>query len=257
VTGQHLLAEAVARFPTACAVILISGRSVAGLRVERSLQPLPDTKGIEGPAAGLVAALRWAKTHGISGVLFTPCDTPLVTTDLLQQFLAAWRSDTKRPCVAHDGERMHPLLGVVPSACVGRLETLTAQGERRAHALIAACQPQLLHPDHPEQSLMNLNHPHDLATWRRLAAGRDEPNVMSVLLFGPAAEAVGRRAAHVKVSEDTLTVAELRARLNAEVPHLAPWLAGSRLAVNHEFASEDQAVTAEDEIALIAQVSGG
>ncbi|MBM4114158.1 MAG: MoaD/ThiS family protein, partial [Phycisphaerae bacterium] len=38
---------------------------------------------------------------------------------------------------------------------------------------------------------------------------------------------------------------------------LRPQLASARLAVNHEFAAFDRPISPEDEVALIAMVSGG
>lgn len=53
------------------------------------------------------------------------------------------------------------------------------------------------------------------------------------------------------------SVAQLRAALEAASPALGPLVRISRLAVNHEFAREDQLLTETDELALIPPVSGG
>ena len=57
-----------------------------------------------------------------------------------------------------------------------------------------------------------------------------------------------RRARHVR---------ELRARLGECEPRLASLLPACRLAVNCQFAADDQPITQDDEIALIGFVSGG
>jgi molybdopterin converting factor subunit 1 len=53
------------------------------------------------------------------------------------------------------------------------------------------------------------------------------------------------------------TVADLRAELARRVPELAGLLARSAVAVNQDFADDDQPVTAADELAIIPPVSGG
>jgi molybdopterin converting factor small subunit len=77
-----------------------------------------------------------------------------------------------------------------------------------------------------------------------------------VLLFGPLSDAAGRAYVEVDLPEsaDCRTLGE---RLAAAHPQLAPSLACSRIAVNHEFAHPMQPIRAGDEIALIGLVSGG
>ena len=53
------------------------------------------------------------------------------------------------------------------------------------------------------------------------------------------------------------TVADLRRRLGCECPALVPLLARSAVAVNEEFAGDDQAIGPGAEVALLPPVSGG
>ena len=80
---------------------------------------------------------------------------------------------------------------------------------------------------------------------------------VSVLLFGPAAQTVGRREVVVAMADASPTCAALRVRLGEVEPKLAPLLDHCRLAVNHAFASDDQRIGPGDEVALIGLVSGG
>lgn len=77
-----------------------------------------------------------------------------------------------------------------------------------------------------------------------------------VLLFGPQADAAGRRAVEIDLPEPADCRA-LRERLAQVCPALAPTLPASRFAVNHEFAAPDHPIRAGDELALIGLVSGG
>lgn len=77
-----------------------------------------------------------------------------------------------------------------------------------------------------------------------------------VLLFGPAARAVGATSVELNV-EALPTLALIRSRLSVESPALEPFLTAGRFAVNQRYASDETEVAARDEIALIAMVSGG
>ena len=77
-----------------------------------------------------------------------------------------------------------------------------------------------------------------------------------VLLFGPQADAAGRSAVELELPEPA-DCRTLRERLAAAHPELAPSMAASRLAVNHEFAPPEQTIREGDEVALIGLVSGG
>lgn len=79
-----------------------------------------------------------------------------------------------------------------------------------------------------------------------------------ILLFGPAAACLGREFVDVTVDRvDPVTIDELFVAVAAAYPPLSPFLAAGRLAVNHNFADVNEAVSPADEIALIAMVSGG
>jgi len=79
---------------------------------------------------------------------------------------------------------------------------------------------------------------------------------VQVKLFGPQAVLAEARVVTVRVG-DGATGRDLRRALAQAVPALAQSLPGSRLAINHAYAADDQVVTAADEVALIGMVSGG
>lgn len=81
-------------------------------------------------------------------------------------------------------------------------------------------------------------------------------DTMNVLLFGPAARAAGAANVRVRV-QASATVRTVLDALASQCPEIAFALPGARLAVNHAFAQADAAVRPEDEVALIAMVSGG
>ena len=80
---------------------------------------------------------------------------------------------------------------------------------------------------------------------------------IAVKLFGPAAQRTGARELRVTLEADRPTCAAVRAAIARAEPRLAGLLQTGRLAVNHEFATDDDYVAPGDEVALIAGVSGG
>jgi molybdopterin converting factor subunit 1 len=61
----------------------------------------------------------------------------------------------------------------------------------------------------------------------------------------------------VIVESESPTVAAVRRALTVNLPKASQLIARSAVAVNGEYAAEDQPVTAADEVALIPPVSGG
>jgi MoaE-MoaD fusion protein len=78
---------------------------------------------------------------------------------------------------------------------------------------------------------------------------------VTVRLFARLREIAAADALPVEV--DVATVAAIRAALSSRLPAAAGLVARSAVAVNGEYAAEDQPVTAADEVALIPPVSGG
>ena len=79
---------------------------------------------------------------------------------------------------------------------------------------------------------------------------------VTVRLFARARDLAGADAVLVELPAGA-TAADLRRRLAAQCPRLAPLLERSALAVDDEFAEEAQALREGSEIALLPPVSGG
>lgn len=79
---------------------------------------------------------------------------------------------------------------------------------------------------------------------------------IEILLFGPQAKLAQHDCVTIELAEAS-TVADALAALGERVPELASSLSISRLAVNHEYAQEDDLLIEGDEVALIGMVSGG
>jgi len=79
---------------------------------------------------------------------------------------------------------------------------------------------------------------------------------IEVLFFAGIAEAIGKRRTALTV-EKGITVGEMIDRLCEQYPEAAPLIRRSVVSLNQEYASSEQTIRPEDEIALIPPVSGG
>jgi molybdopterin converting factor subunit 1 len=81
-------------------------------------------------------------------------------------------------------------------------------------------------------------------------------NRVTVLLFASLREVAGARSVELELPAGA-TVAELKRRLVAGYPALARWQETVRVAVDREYAGDEDVVPEKAEIALIPPVSGG
>jgi|688.fasta_scaffold04420_19 molybdopterin converting factor subunit 1 len=79
---------------------------------------------------------------------------------------------------------------------------------------------------------------------------------MKVLLFAGARDALGAESVEIE-TDLPISVAELKENLSLQFPRLAKWVAVSRLALNNSFATDNDLVERDSEVALIPPVSGG
>ncbi len=79
---------------------------------------------------------------------------------------------------------------------------------------------------------------------------------VTVLLFGPAREAVGCSRTVIELSTP-VTAARVVDALSTAHPNLAPLLGRSRLVVNQRYVDGAASVGPDDEVAIIPPVSGG
>jgi len=78
--------------------------------------------------------------------------------------------------------------------------------------------------------------------------------MLTIHLFAAAAERVGTSTVELPQPP---TVAHLRQKLGEGWPSLADLLPRCAVAVNHEYATDDQPLHPGDEVAIIPPVSGG
>ncbi len=122
----------------------------SGVALELIAEPPP----WEGP---LLALHRLMEHHPEQILLLCPVDMPDLSLGALQALLAA--ADPTRLQLAHDGERLQPLLGLYPSSAPIRAHLAAAveRGERRLQSWLVElpCQAVPLNP----RAIRNVNRP--------------------------------------------------------------------------------------------------
>lgn len=95
-----------------------------------SLSAIAEQPPWEGP---LLALHRLMELHPCERLLLCPVDMPNLSLATLQTLLMAAAKNPKRPHLAHDGQRLQPLLGLYPSSAPisSHLAAVVERGERR------------------------------------------------------------------------------------------------------------------------------
>ncbi|GEK74092.1 MULTISPECIES: molybdenum cofactor guanylyltransferase MobA [Halomonas] len=131
--GRPLIAHAVAPLVGRVAELLISANRHPEAYARWADRVVADVEaGYMGPLMGLYSGLRAAATDW---VVVVPCDCPALPDDLVARLIAG-RGDADI-AVAHDGERLHPVVALIRRDLVDDLGEALAVGERKVERWFA------------------------------------------------------------------------------------------------------------------------
>ena len=162
-SGGSWLSHAAALLSQVCPSVAVCSQHsrhadlITGLeRVALTLEPAP----AQGPLHALPLILPRGSE---SALLVAPVDMPQLNRCTLESLIAQWRHAPCQAAVAHDGERLQPLLGIYPGGSEQRtgLAGVLASGERRWQAWLATIPHQAVVL--PAQPLINANTPAERA----------------------------------------------------------------------------------------------
>ena len=113
----------------------------------------------QGPLSGISAALNICSTPYL---FILPCDSPLITRELVDEIIEKMVSSSAEICVAHDGKIMHATFALIKSSLGASLDNFLAGGERKMALWYR--QQKLARVDVSDQLevLTNVNRPEDL-----------------------------------------------------------------------------------------------
>ena len=125
-------------------------------------EAIEDEPGIEGPLAGLVAALRYAGREGAVTVLTVPVDMPQLPGDLMARLTKAMGD--ANAAIAASGGALHPVCGLWRTAALGRVPAFLATRKRSLRGFAAHVGHVAVEwPDGPRDPFFNINDAADLA----------------------------------------------------------------------------------------------
>ncbi len=117
---------------------------------------LADTFGhYDGPLAGMATALANAQTDY---VLFAPCDSPFITSQLAERLYTRLIQSNADVSVADDGSRIHPVFSLFKRSLLTDLRTFLKTDERSIRRFLAQ-QPLLTKADFSDlaDTFLNIN----------------------------------------------------------------------------------------------------
>ncbi len=84
--------------------------------------------GFSGPLAGMASGMQAASTAYVVSV---PCDSPLITGDLVARLYRSLSEEQAEVCVVHDGERVHPVFLLLHRDLLDSILSFLESGERK------------------------------------------------------------------------------------------------------------------------------
>lgn len=135
-----------------------------------SLSCIFDDPGIEGPLAGLAAALRFAEGVECDAVLTIPADSPFLPDDLGRRLEE--KIGGASAAIASSGGHLHPVCGLWRVSAHAELADYLASGRRALRGFAEAIGFRAIEwPDEPTDPFFNINSAQDLADAERRLGG--------------------------------------------------------------------------------------
>ena len=162
--GKTLLAHAIGRLRPQVDELIINTNSQAPEYLECGYPLVPDrTPSFEGPLAGVLAGLEWARTNGASHLVTVAVDTPLFPQDLAAVFL---KQAGRKIIAAQSATGLHPTFALWPVSIEPALASWLSTGQSRKMTDFLKSQPfetaQFPAADKLDP-FFNINTPEDLA----------------------------------------------------------------------------------------------
>ncbi|NGZ67240.1 molybdenum cofactor guanylyltransferase MobA [Vibrio aestuarianus subsp. cardii] len=117
-----------------------------------------------GPLGGIHAGLSHAQSDWVG---FVPCDSPLISDDLVARFCNA-AQETSDILVAHDGEYQQPVFTLFHRRVLPKLSAFLQRGDRKIILLYKECNTHYVDFSDSPNCFLNLNTPQELAQFGTL-----------------------------------------------------------------------------------------
>lgn len=115
--------------------------------------------GFHGPLMGMLTGLKHTASDW---VLFVPCDTPMLPENLAEKLYQAAIDSGADVAVAHDGERLQPVIALLHKSLLPSLEIWLEEGKRKIDRWFMQHKMVVVPFDQGQEVFMNLNTPNEL-----------------------------------------------------------------------------------------------
>jgi molybdenum cofactor guanylyltransferase len=117
---------------------------------------LPD---FQGPLAGMLAGLTRASSEYVA---FVPCDVLSLPDDLVSRLMGPLTENKAEVCMAHDGERCHPVIALLKSSLVDVLQADLEKSVRKAEDWMRSRKIVIADFSYASGSFFSINSPEDM-----------------------------------------------------------------------------------------------
>jgi molybdopterin-guanine dinucleotide biosynthesis protein A len=129
---------------------------------EHVLPWIADAAGIDGPLAGLAAALEWACRLGADALVTIPCDMPFLPGDLATRLRE--EAGEHDAALASSAGELHPVCSLWRNAAIYEFPRYCASGRRSLRGFAEQLGfAEVVWPAEPSDPFFNINSPDDLA----------------------------------------------------------------------------------------------
>ncbi|MDH3311197.1 MAG: molybdenum cofactor guanylyltransferase [Gammaproteobacteria bacterium] len=159
--GKPMIAHVIAALRAEIDNLLINANRNREKYAAFGYPVIPDIMdGYLGPLAGMASGMRAASTPYI---VTTPCDSPLIPSNLVQQLYETLLRENADISVAHDSERMHPVFALIRRDLLPDLLDFLNAGQRKIDRWYARHRLAVAYfRDRPE-AFRNVNSPEERA----------------------------------------------------------------------------------------------
>lgn len=169
---QSMLAHVISRFKGQVAKLAINASGDAARFAQFNLPVFPDaTPTREGPLAGVLAGIEWAKAQpGLRAFVTVSTDAPFIPPDLVKRLSASGAPLVCAVSHAH----VHPTISLWPLTIGDSIRTALAEGRREMMAFVVeqgarlAIVPETQVNGQQVDPMFNVNTPEELDSARRI-----------------------------------------------------------------------------------------
>ncbi len=168
--GTALIELAIARLAPQVATLIVNRHDETASIESQGYPVVTDAPGDhQGPLAGILAALTWARQNRIGWVATVAVDTPFFPRDLVLNLSQA--AHGKDLAVARSGGRLHPVFGLWKATLAPALADHVKNSARSVQQWTLARGAGIADwPSMPYDPFFNLNEPEDVNTALRIQA---------------------------------------------------------------------------------------